>query len=369
MNIDDLGRLLLQEGKPVDTGHWQSIKGVPQTKTVELTNAVYQLGLPKTKLALEGATRCNVPWAELQFQERVGGVPLNPGETYKLWPWYRPSWEAQAGRPPLVREQDWAYIAGFIDGEGTIDVSKGHPRIHIYQKDPQVLKEIQSILGIGRLSSRVQSSQLSTDTEISLLCITNRLETQWVLPHLIPHLRVKKNKALGAYESVKEITPHGNHKPLPLHPRFSHTYMQRFWPRDLGGGIEFRYGDLNDVIALLAREPYTRQAYLPIFFPEDTGAHHGERIPCTLGYHLFMREGFLHINYFIRSCDFLRHFRDDVYMAGRLCQWVLNELDHDLEVGQPDHGWENVVPGVLTMFMSSLHVFEGDLPKMRKLYA
>ena len=31
----------------------------------------------------------------------------------------------------------------------------------------------------------------------------------------------------------------------------------------------------GDVIDLLEREPFTRQAYLPIWFPEDTGAFHG----------------------------------------------------------------------------------------------
>jgi thymidylate synthase len=76
------------------------------------------------------------------------------------------------------------------------------------------------------------------------------------------------------------------------------------------------------VIDLLRDRPTTRQAFIPIWFPEDTGAHHGERVPCTLGYHLMARDGRLKIVYYMRSCDFLRHFRDDVYMAGRLCQWV-----------------------------------------------
>lgn len=135
-------------------------------------------------------------------------------------------------------------------------------------------------------------------------------------------------------------------------------------------GIRYRYGDLNDVVSLLAKEPYTRQAYLPVFFPEDTGAHHGERVPCTLGYHFLLREGKLHINYFIRSCDYLRHFRDDVYLAGRLCQWIVHQLIvKEAWTGATEQAlWGNVTPGTLTMFISSLHVFEGDLPKMRREY-
>lgn len=168
--------------------------------------------------------------------------------------------------------------------------------------------------------------------------------------------------------------------------KFSHTYQERMWPRHGVNvapgypadrkfpdapiyhkkGLRYRYGDLQDVVDLLHREPTTRQAYLPIWFPEDTGAHHGERVPCTLGYHFMLRGGLLHVTYHIRSCDFLRYFRDDVYMAMRLGQWVLNELDVDLEEGQPDTVWSGVQMGILQMNIGSLHVFEGDMRKMRR---
>lgn len=162
--------------------------------------------------------------------------------------------------------------------------------------------------------------------------------------------------------------------------QFSHTYMERYWPKHAGDhnsdtdyddvrlGVRFKYGDLSDVIDLLAREPATRQAYLPIFFPEDTGAHHGQRIPCTLGYLFLLREGKLHITYYIRSCDFLRHFRDDVYMTARLCQWVLDKLKGEFAPHEPEEAWADVKPGHLTMHIGSLHVFEGDLPKLRREY-
>jgi thymidylate synthase len=155
--------------------------------------------------------------------------------------------------------------------------------------------------------------------------------------------------------------------------KFSHTYPERFWPKkaktywgqDGQGimrewpmrGIRFDYGDLADVVDLLSRDPYTRQAYLPVWFPEDTGVHHGERVPCTLGYHLRWRHGTLDIVYYIRSCDFRRHFADDVYMAGRLAQWVaerMEERGHYTRVGN------------LVMHISSLHVFAGDLPIMKQ---
>lgn len=177
--------------------------------------------------------------------------------------------------------------------------------------------------------------------------------------------------------------------------KFSHTYPERFWskytgwkvlrpgylPRgeyeidsegvwDCSGphevkvelpaeayelkkrqGVRFDYGDLSDVVNLLGNDPFTRQAYLPVWFPEDTGAVHGERVPCTLGYH-FVRNGHrLDCNYFMRSCDYFRHFRDDVYLAIRLTEWIQTQLrDGDT------YPWL----GKLNMFISNLHCFTGD---------
>jgi hypothetical protein len=253
---------LLLEGDEVDTGHWQSLKDVPHTKTRELFRVCVETPIPQRADIAQFMVEPNLPWAEDHFQERVGGAPTNPGSQFMSWPWYDPNWKAQAG------------------------------------------------------------------------------------------------------EDAK----------------FSHTYQERMWPRFApegarpGGGdvtaslagIRYRYGDLQDVVNLLHREPTTRQAYLPIWFPEDTGAHHGERVPCTLGYHFMLRGGLLHVTYHIRSCDFLRYFRDDVYMAMRLGQWVLNELSVDLEEGQPDTVWSSVQMGILQMNIGSLHVFENDMRKMRR---
>lgn len=154
--------------------------------------------------------------------------------------------------------------------------------------------------------------------------------------------------------------------------KFSHTYPERFWPKYAGGerldpvwgrniGIRFELGDLRDLVELLRRAPGTRQAYLPVWFPEDTGTVHGGRVPCSLGYHFLIRGGQLHCWYSMRSCDLLRHFPDDVYMAGRLVQWICEELNAEPvteEIRETSPAF--LTPGVLTMTISSLHVFETD---------
>jgi thymidylate synthase len=125
-------------------------------------------------------------------------------------------------------------------------------------------------------------------------------------------------------------------------------------------GIRYSYGDLGDVVDLLHLEPMTRQAYIPLFFPEDTGVGDGGRKPCTLGYQFIMRHEMLHIYYPLRSCDFANHFADDVYLAVRLLLWILNQLR------QRDERWTTVAPGTLTIHATSLHMFINDYHQMVK---
>lgn len=161
---------------------------------------------------------------------------------------------------------------------------------------------------------------------------------------------------------------------------FSHTYPERMWPkhaneeygyngRDVQGdpgwihyGIRFAYGDLQDIVNQLVKSPLTRQAYLPIWFPEDTGAVHGKRVPCTLGYHFIIRNGKLDISYFMRSTDLLRHYQDDVYMAIRLAQWVVQKVNDGMawKYNEPMPPGQELEVGTLVFHTANMHIFEGD---------
>ena len=141
---------------------------------------------------------------------------------------------------------------------------------------------------------------------------------------------------------------------------FSHTYQERFWPKYVGEirdrvhndkypnrGIRFEYGDLNDIISLLKSNRLTRQAYLPIWFTEDTwAANNSQRVPCTLGYYFYVENDRLNCNYTIRSCDIFRHFRNDVYLTSRLLQYIAKHT--------------NLPVGRLNMVIYNLHMFEND---------
>lgn len=238
----------------VHTEKWQGfdISKRPEAAMHELTDLYFSVAMPGENLGdYRQQIKPNLPWADDHFAERICGQPLNPGETWKTWPW--------------------------------------------------ALKADQSRIFSGK---------------------------------------------------------------------FSHTYMERYWPKmvedtEVGRivmtGHRFKYGDLFDVVNQLAREPMTRQAYLPIFFPEDTGAVHGNRVPCTLGYHWIMRAGQLHTFYPIRSCDFYRHLRDDLYLTSRLTLWLLEQLRAKNE---PPGLWQMIEPGNFSMWVGSLHMFVNDFIKL-----
>lgn len=256
-----IGKELKQYGQVVVTEKWQ---GKENSKAMlERCFVNFNVHIPTADTLLHHVPPTSLEWVEAHFIERMGGRPLNPGDSYKLWPAY------------------------------------------------------------------------------------------------------KNNKNNDSFRTVDE--------------KFTHTYMERIWPKyaflgvngveinmhshhdqhwafqQLGPiwGIRYQYGDLLDVIDLLKREPFTRQAYLPIWFPEDTGVLHGGRVPCSLGY-LFLRRGNqLHVSYHLRSCDYLRHFRDDIYLTCKKVYYIISKLNNE-------RGWENVVPGILSMKMDSLHIFEED---------
>lgn len=163
--------------------------------------------------------------------------------------------------------------------------------------------------------------------------------------------------------------------------KFNHNYMERYWPKkahvvqeptatvseyrsrykdyfQIGkatemNGILYEYGDLKDVVELMVDDPLTRQAYLPVWFPEDTGGG-DKRAPCTIGYHFLMRGDRLSVNYHIRSCDFVKHFRNDLYLTVRLVIWMLQQLR------ARDPRWKEVKVGDFVMQIGSLHSFKPD---------
>lgn len=121
--------------------------------------------------------------------------------------------------------------------------------------------------------------------------------------------------------------------------KFAYTYNERIWYND----------QITKIINRLKEDNDSRQLWLSIWTPDiDVDKLGGiSRVPCSLGYAFQFRDGKLNMHYVMRSCDFNTHFRNDVYLAIRLLEYVAQKAD--MEVGNFTH----------TMF--SLHVYKKDV--------
>ncbi len=117
--------------------------------------------------------------------------------------------------------------------------------------------------------------------------------------------------------------------------RFSYTYSVRMqW--------------LHEMMQHLHANPTTRQCWLPIWWTQDNmNLGTGVRVPCSLGYHLMVRQDKLHLQYVMRSCDFSKHFEKDVLLALMLQTYI--------------SGYLGVDEGTFTHTIFSLHAFAKDL--------
>ena len=121
--------------------------------------------------------------------------------------------------------------------------------------------------------------------------------------------------------------------------RFSYTYNERIRVQ------------LERIVEILKIDIMTRQAILAIWNPiVDVPKIGIDRVPCSLYYH-FMANGNndiveLDMVYAMRSCDFINHMPNDVYLAIRLLEFVCDTIGANL--------------GKFFMNVSSLHYYKKD---------
>jgi len=86
-----------------------------------------------------------------------------------------------------------------------------------------------------------------------------------------------------------------------------------------------------------------RQSFVSIWHPKDARHLGQDEVPCSIGYHFFLRDGVLSMVYFMRSLD-LFVWPNDVYLSGRVLDMVAERIA-PVEVGRT------------TFHVGSLHVF------------
>jgi hypothetical protein len=182
------------------------------------------------------ATRCaaalqTIPHAPLFLQPRAprttSGTILLPGDsTFLLLASTLHCMASVAPHTPLSLPTDeWAYIAGFFDGEGCISApcprksQRYTVRMGVYQRDPRPLEWIQDRLG-GTV--RTSGSGLVWVT-------TKQLLVRDVLANLKPYLKVKGEQIPPAL-ALMDLTPRTGPEADRLATLLSslkHTYVSR----------------------------------------------------------------------------------------------------------------------------------------------
>jgi len=123
--------------------------------------------------------------------------------------------------------------------------------------------------------------------------------------------------------------------------RMDYTYADRF-----------RYGvemtQFENVIKMLHRDPNSRQAIIHMHFPSDVekaiDMENPVRIPCSMYYQFIIRRNKLDVIYNMRSSDFDTHFKNDIWLADELRNFIAVKL--------------GIEPGIYHMNVGSLHRYK-----------
>jgi hypothetical protein len=75
---------LYDHGYVVKTERWQGIESPDDMW--EIMNHSFQFFIPQTLEELASEVKPNLPWADDHFEERIGGLPLNPPPSNEWWP-------------------------------------------------------------------------------------------------------------------------------------------------------------------------------------------------------------------------------------------------------------------------------------------
>ena len=135
-------------------------------------------------------------------------------------------------------------------------------------------------------------------------------------------------------DRMRQISPHAKNDPL----RFAYAYGERLALND----------QVLRVIRELRKNGPSRQLYISVWDPGTDIERIGvRRVPCSLGYHLMLRSGALHMTYTMRSCDFVTHWQNDCWLALHLLDYIAKKTGNSV--------------GSFCQFINSFHVYSKDV--------
>lgn len=141
----------------------------------------------------------------------------------------------------------------------------------------------------------------------------------------------------------------------PVNPGTAYLERQEVWNEFLEESGRFSYtyperigNQLKGVINELEKHPNSRQLFVAIWDRDIDPERRGKRrVPCSLGYYYLYRQGRLDVTYTMRSCDFITHWNNDVWLARKIQQHVAEKT--------------GLEPGLFSQIVFSLHVYAKDV--------
>jgi len=134
-------------------------------------------------------------------------------------------------------------------------------------------------------------------------------------------------------------------EPFLVDGKMDYTYAERFshYPHPLK-----ELSQIHTVIEILEADSDSRQAIIHVHFPMDVAAANEFeiplRVPCSMYYQFMVRRGKLDVIYNMRSSDFDTHFKNDIWLADELRNYIANII--------------GLKPGLLHMNVGSLHRYK-----------
>jgi len=104
---------------------------------------------------------------------------------------------------PDQPETFWAYLAAFIDGEGSITMCQNGPRMIISNTHHATMEWIQLSLGCGYLTPNGKGPRQCYNLNFG----SNAIRA--ILPKVIPYLRIKRKRAGILLEYLQGVVPRG----------------------------------------------------------------------------------------------------------------------------------------------------------------
>ena len=174
----------------------------------------------------------------------------------------------------------------------------------------------------SRVSGKETAESVPTLTNVSFT-ISNIVDAWKTLEKMIV-----SNEGLKGLNFVKKEAEEWTDKAYVNPGHAWEEYPERWWHslnKDMKMDYSYNtrmnwYYQFDRVVGELNRDPNTRQAYISIYYPDDTTKIGGDtRIPCIVGYQFDVDEDkSLNMTVNMRSCDLENCLRNDIYLAAVL---------------------------------------------------